>query len=349
VSVHDRWRGARTGSGKRWECRWRDGGRQRKRRFDSRAAAERFEAQRRLAPEIRQAEQGRTLTIAELMTTWLATKTHLRPKTLDAYRADAREVTATFGDRLAVGVKPSEIRVWVARDRGVSLRRRSLTALGQAYRIAVADGLLTASPCVGIRAPKAPGVEPRFLTFAELERLAKEAGDSGPMIWLLGTCGLRLGEAIGLQVGDVNLARSRVRVARSVVVASGGAVVGPPKSGKGRDVPVPAFVLDMLPVDGRGAGEWLFPAPQGGHLDQSNWRNKVFQPAAKAAGVVGLHPHALRHTAASLAIEMGADVLMVQRMLGHASPAITLGIYAHRWDENLNSVAKKMDDWYRGL
>lgn len=343
MSLHDRWAGARSGTGRRWEVRWREAGRQRKRRFDSRSAAERFDAQRRLEPDLRNAEQGRVLSVDRLMETWLSTKAGLRPKTLDAYRADTAEVLAGFGGRLAVGVKPSEVRVWVARDRGVSLRRRSLTALAQAFRIAVADGLLPSSPCVGISAPRAGPAEPQFLTWSELEQLALAAGESGPLVWLLGTCGLRIGEAVGLQVGDVDVPRARLRVSRSVVRSSAGALVGPTKSRKGRDVPVPRFVLEMLPLAGRGPAEWLFTGARGGRLDPHNWRSRVFRPAAASVGLPGLHPHALRHTAASVAIELGADVLVVQRMLGHASASITLGIYAHLWDGNLDSVARMMD------
>jgi integrase len=286
--------------------------------------------------------EGRALTVDELMSVWLATKAGLRPKTLDAYRADAAEVTVAFGGRLASSVAPSEIRLWTARDRGVSLRRRSLVALSQAYKIAVADGLLPTSPCLGVPLPKAQKAEPRFLSWDELRALADKAGADAALVWLLGTAGLRLGEAVGLQVGDVDLKRGRVRVARSVSVTSGGAVVGPPKSGKGRDVPVPRFVLEQLPVAGRKPGEWLFTGARGGRIDPHNWRQRAFRPAAKEAGLGDLHPHALRHTAASLAIATGADVMVVQRMLGHASAAITLSIYSHLWDQGLDRVAERM-------
>jgi hypothetical protein len=127
-----------------------------------------------------------------------------------------------------------------------------------------------------------------------------------------------------------------------VSVTSGGAVVGPPKSGKGRDVPVPRFVLEQLPVAGRKPGEWLFTGARGGRIDPHNWRRRPFRPAAKEAGLGDLHPHALRHTAASLAIATGADVMVVQRMLGHASAAITLSIYSHLWDQGLDRVAERM-------
>jgi integrase len=144
-----------------------------------------------------------------------------------------------------------------------------------------------------------------------------------------------------LQVGDVGAAR--VRVARAVARSSQGVEVRTPKSRKGRDVPVPAFVLEMLPVAGRGSGEWLFTGVEGGRVNVANWRRRVFQPAARAAGLGELNPHALRHTAASLAIAAGGDVLAVQRMLGHGSATTTLRLYSHLFDAQLDVIAERME------
>ena len=64
--------------------------------------------------------------------------------------------------------------------------------------------------------------------------------------------------------------------------------------------------------------------------------------------MAGLHVHDLRHTAASLAIASGADVKAVQRMLGHASAAMTLDVYAALWDKGLDDVAARMDSQLAG-
>ena len=68
----------------------------------------------------------------------------------------------------------------------------------------------------------------------------------------------------------------------------------------------------------------LFTAPEGGVLRNTNFRPRFFDPAAEKAGLPGLTPHELRHTAASLAIAAGANVKAVQQILGHASAAMTL-------------------------
>lgn len=344
MSVHDRWNGNRTGPGKRWEIRYRAAdGKQIKRRFDNRDAAQAADANRRIEPSVAKAAAGRALTIDDMMARWLSTKDSLAQKTLDAYLLDAREVTDAFGGRLAASVDPSEVLVWVGRKRGISYRRRSLTALKAAYRIAVKDQLLATSPCVGAKLPPAEPSERRALTWDQIELLANESGRHAPLVWLYATSGLRLGEAIGIRVGDVNLATGRIRIATSVVDTSKGRQVGAPKGGKRRDVAVPRFVLDMLPLEGRPADAWLFTGEHGGRLDPPSWRRQSFQPAAVRAGLGHLVPHEMRHTAAALAIQAGADVYAVQRMMGHAKPSITLDVYGKLWESGIDAVAARMN------
>jgi hypothetical protein len=93
----------------------------------------------------------------------------------------------------------------------------------------------------------------------------------------------------------------------------------------------------------RPADELAFPSPQGTVLRNRNARAAWFDAAANAIGEPGLTPHELRHTAASLAIKAGANVKAVQRMLGHASAAMTLDRYADLFDDDLDDVADRLD------
>ena len=96
-------------------------------------------------------------------------------------------------------------------------------------------------------------------------------------------------------------------------------------------------------IAGRGPDGLLFTASGGGVLRNTNFRSRVFDPAFRKAGIVGLTPHDLRHTAASVAISAGANVKVVQRMLGHASAAMTLDVYAGLFSDDLDDVADRMD------
>lgn len=91
---------------------------------------------------------------------------------------------------------------------------------------------------------------------------------------------------------------------------------------------------DSLVFCGEKAG-----APMRSRTDQ----RAVFDGAAASVGLDGLTPHAVRHTAASLAIAAGADVKVVQQMLGHKSATMTLDLYGHLFPDRLDTVADAMD------
>ena len=126
---------------------------------------------------------------------------------------------------------------------------------------------------------------------------------------------------------------------------NGRAVFGTPKSHQRRSVPLPRFLVEPLAVHlaGRDGDELVFTSPGGGVLRNNNFRRRVFDRAAEAVGLAGLTPHELRHTAASLAVAEGANVKAVQRMLGHASAAMTLDVYADLFEDDLDEVADRLD------
>lgn len=94
---------------------------------------------------------------------------------------------------------------------------------------------------------------------------------------------------------------------------------------------------------GREPNDLVFTSPQGEPLRAGNFRRDVFTPAAQRLGLGGLVPHGLRHTAASLAIAAGADVKVVQQMLGHKSATMTFDLYGHLFDDRLDEVADALD------
>ena len=91
--------------------------------------------------------------------------------------------------------------------------------------------------------------------------------------------------------------------------------------------------------------ELVFRTVRGQSVRANNWRVREFNAAVEAAelGIPGLTPHKLRHTAASLAIAAGADVKVLQLMLGHADAAMTLNIYGHLFPDRLDEVADVLD------
>ena len=166
------------------------------------------------------------------------------------------------------------------------------------------------------------------------------------MVSVLALAGLRWGELAGLQVGDrVSVPGPGLRLSRAVLASGGGGAlyVDTLKNNRARTVPL---VNELVPiVDRWSAGKrpdaWLFDAPGGGPVRESNWKRSVGWLAAKAAaGVPTLRVHDLRHTAASLWLGVGADPKVVQRMMGHATAAMTMDLYGHMVDASLWQAAR---------
>src|SRR5215212_95584 len=128
---------------------------------------------------------------------------------------------------------------------------------------------------------------------------------------------------------------------------------GTPKSHAARSVPIPSFLVVELAtlVAELPQASLVFTTWRGKPLRNLNFRRDVFDRAASDAGLARLTPHELRHTAASLAVSAGANVKAVQRMLGHASAAMTLDVYSGLFDDDLDGVAERLNavppaEWY---
>lgn len=211
---------------------------------------------------------------------------------------------------------------------------------------AIKDARISRNPCTGVTLPRLQSKEPRFLTAGQVRALADAVGDHyRPLVYVLATCGLRFGEATALQVRDVDLMRRRIRVARSVSEVDGVMVWSTTKTHQARSVALPAFVADMLAghLAGKAAEDLCFASPDGAVLRNQNFRKRGWDKAVLETGLDGLTPHDLRHTAASLAIDSGATVLAVSRMLGHSSPVLTLTTYAHLFDATIDELADRMN------
>lgn len=140
--------------------------------------------------------------------------------------------------------------------------------------------------------------------------------------------GLRWGELSGLRRQYVDLGSGLIYV-RGVQTRTGWREY--PKSRMSRrPVPIPMHLRERMAqqCEGLGPDDYVFPAPEGGAWDDTNFRRRVFQPAIKQAGVPKGTPHGMRHTAASWLVQAGVDLYRVQALLGHESQRTTQR-YAH--------------------
>jgi integrase len=226
-------------------------------------------------------------------------------------------------------------------------------SLGQA----VDDGLIARNPCDTVKLPPVRKRRQLFLSAPQVSALAEAAearqDGAGTLVLLLAYSGLRWGEAVALRPSSIDIGRRRVSVTEAYSEVNGKLNLGTPKTHETRTVIIPSFLATMLDDYlearfGTDVIDLFFPAPGGGPHRSSSFRRSVWLPAVEAAEWVpkGLLVHDLRDTAASLAISAGASIKAVQRMLGHASAAMTLDTYGSLFEDDLEDLADRMGETY---
>jgi integrase len=171
----------------------------------------------------------------------------------------------------------------------------------------------------------------RGVTAFLLQTAQEKIPDSYPIILLLAKTGMRIGEALALQVNDIDFERREISVNRTWGSRSriyGEARINVPKGGKSRRVDLSQGLCDTLKlyVNGRldEKTEWMFPASRGGPLNPDTFRSHIWKPLLKDAGLSYVNPHRLRHTYATILIENGESLVYIKEQLGHSSIKITV-------------------------
>jgi integrase/recombinase XerD len=291
---------------------------------------------------------------------WLRVERGLAPNSLSAYRRDLRRYAEYLRRRGVTGDGGASVN---AVDEAIvsgyvdeleqartddGLRRykessiaRALAAVRSFHRFCVEEGLLDADPSGDVGAPRVPQGIPKALTEAQVDALLGAVPGDGPrprrdraILEVLYAGGLRISELVGLALGDVDLYDGLVRV------------MG--KGSKERVVPLGRSAREAVGdylTTGRpelsGAGRQrqtaLFLNARGGRLTrQGAWL--IVRAAGDRAGLAGrLFPHVLRHSCATHMLDHGADIRVVQELLGHASLSTTQ-VYTKVSPERLRAV-----------
>ena len=278
----------------------------------------------------------------------------LAPATLAAYRADlsdfgdSRGAAAGWADSAEVAVRylsmlGSPGRSGRAILRPTSLRRRTASLRGF-YRFCFAEGLIDSDLASRFDMPRQPRLLPEVLSVEEVETLLENKTAGTPagirdraLLELLYASGLRISEAVGLDREDLSAEQGTVKV------------VG--KGDRERQVPVGEVALDWL---GRYVSDvrpgWLalherelvrggplFLSARGERLDRRRAWEMLVATARQAGLRDGISPHTLRHSFATHLLEGGADLRIVQELLGHAS-ITTTQLYTHLTGERIKDV-----------
>ncbi|MCS5732408.1 tyrosine-type recombinase/integrase [Herbiconiux daphne] len=351
-----------TASGKRYRIQYRTPERKLtgKRGFRTKRDAELFLATVEVSKargEFIEASASRS-TIGTLGAEWLANQHHLKPSSLRPVEIAWRLYVEPFwGERRVGEIRHSEVQSWVTKLTKGDGKERSATTVLRAFGvlagildIAVKDRRILSNPARGVNLPRKLKGKHKYLSHAQVDALADNAKAHRPLVLLLAYTGLRWGEATALRVRDIDLVRRRLDVHENAVEVSGTIHVGTTKSGETRSVPFPPFLTPLLSsAVGEKTSAQLVFGDGDNYLHQPDRRRGWYMSAvARSQAADATFPrvtiHDLRHTAASLAISAGANVKAVQRMLGHASAAMTLDTYADLFDDDLDSVAIALND-----
>ena len=303
------------------------------------------------------ADEGRTAgaaapSVAAAVETWLAhlsIERGLAANTLGSYRRDLRrylqhlemigvdsldQISEQVVAGFLAGLREGDAE---HRPLGASSAARTLVAVRGFHRFALREGLVIGDPAAEVKPPAPTKRLPKALPLADVEALLAAASAPGTMLALrdrallelLYGCGARISEAVGLDLDDIDLAPREDTTDgehQPSVLLRG-------KGGKQRLVPLGSYAVEALSAyavrarpglaqGGRGTPA-LFLNSRGGRLSRQSAWTVISQAAARAGIDADVSPHTLRHSYATHLIDGGADVRVVQELLGHASVTTT--------------------------
>ncbi len=290
---------------------------------------------------------------------WLdSVRATLKPKTEAGYESLLRSrVLPALAGFSVNAVRPSDVQRWIGdmQEEGLSPSRihQAFVVTSQLFAAAVRDNLITRNPCGGVKVPPLVRREAAYFEPEVIERIASAlAPPTDLLVRILGTLGLRFGEAAALRRRSVDLLRGRLRIESSLAEVRGRHVFGPTKTHARRDVPLPGTIAGELRehLEERVAADLnalVFAGPKGAPLRYSVFYHKVWQPTLLELRLPAVGLHVLRHSAAAALISDGASPKAVQTILGHCSAAFTLTVYGHIFEADLDDLAERIDSRLR--
>lgn len=247
--------------------------------------------------------------------------------------------------------------------------------LHEALDQAVTNGYILKNTIDGIRLPKKEKKEMRVLTRTEQKKLMDAVSKSEK----IGACGInlalytgmRLGEVLGLQWGDVDFENKKIYVRRTLnrlktydpeSPTATEILIGEPKSENSvRNIPMQEKLIQLLKKQYIGQreivgmdnselpGDTFVVTNEALKFYEPKTYQELFEKCVEKSGIKKANFHALRHTFATRCIENGMDVVILSKILGHANPSITMNIYGHALEEQKIASMQKMEEMYEGM
>ena len=333
----------------------------------------RIEAQEWLRSTRNQADNGLTLkgaktTYGALLTEWLATvkQRHAESTSYSYNQLTRTYIQPALGRTKLRDLNPTTIQRFYNQKvtDGIGLRtvQKMHTVIHASLNAAMKLGLIGRNPDDATQPPKPVHKEMHFLSQEEVHKFlttAKATDDNNYALYFTAiVTGMRQGELLGLKWQEVDLEKGIVNIKFSLTRSPGGGLkLQKPKTkssersiklGKKSVAVLRRQKSRLLLEKEKSNGLWqdtdhVFPSSVGTALDPTNL-NKQFHHLLKKADLHRVRFHDLRHTAASLMLNNGVDVLVASRRLGHAKPSITLDVYGHLMPSIQAEAADVMDN-----
>ncbi len=281
--------------------------------------------------------------LAEFAKEFLATyvRSNNKPSTASTKEGILRSAVVPFFGRMRLDeIGPREIERFKAHllDKGLMAKsvNNYLSTLRRLLTTAVEFNLISHVP--PIKWLKCPPPEFDFFDYVEAARLVAAVDDGWrPMLVTALKTGMRLGELLALRWEDVDLVAGRLVVRRAV--ARG--IVGTPKNGRTREIPLSEDLLHLLKAHRHLRGELVFCKSDGAMFQKNETKHPLWR-ACKRAGLRLIGWHCLRHTFASHLVMRGAPMKAVQELLGHATMEMTMR-YSHLSPDVRRDAVKLLD------
>lgn len=295
-------------------------------------------------------------TVNELIDAWLTSVSNLKPSTVAQYRkffdAYAR---SPLGEMQLASVTPALFQRLYS-ELTPSIAAHVHAVLHRAFAVAVRWEWMAANPCAKVLKPAHKPARKAIWTQAELANFLAGTTEHwlGPLWWLLITTGIRLGEALALRWSDFNREGNRITIARTLHRINGEWVISTPKTEAGlRTVALPQAAADALAVQRerqaakREDTDLIFTGEAGQPVHHSTVAHAM-KRECKRLNLPAVTPHSLRHLHASLLIHSGVPITAVSARLGHATPQVTMTLYAHALPGQDDLAAKAISDALAG-
>lgn len=310
-------------------------------------------------------------TVGQYMTRWLedSARGDLAPRTYHSYRLQIRaHIVPAFGRTKLARLSPAHIQSLYAAKLRDGLKPSSVrythAVLHRSLEQAVKFGLIPRNPARVVDPPKIRQEEITPFTPEQARAFLEAArGERFEALYVVSlACGLRMGEALGLKWGDVDLEAGTMRVNRQLQrmrrdgEQSGTLTFSEPKNASRRTVDLPQRAIEALRTHRKGQTEEIlgaseyedsglvFASVKGTPLEGTNIVNRFFKPLLRRSGLRAVRWHDLRHTYSTLLLSQGVHPKYVQQSLGHASIRLTLDRYSHWMPTMGRNAAEGIDE-----